>query len=126
MSPRSKIAPRRETRPKRAEGLTDQALAFGDRLKEGIAKIGKAAGLGPLAESLANAEQEMIDRIVATARKHKVPEASIQQALALKKKADRASVLVWLAFPYVPSPELIRAIGKPDARTGDKSKRKRA
>lgn len=89
-------------------------LSTTEQIKGALAAFGQAAGLGPLARHIVDAEQAMIDRLVGMAKRGGIPDAKIQQALAFRARAERAMFLIALLYPVIPNAELIRAVaGKP-------------
>lgn len=80
--------------------------------------IGEATGIGPIARAAVDAEDGLIDRLVAKAREHKISEKRITEALKLKGKYDRAMSVIALLYPIFPNPALLRLVaGRPERQT---------
>jgi hypothetical protein len=73
-------------------------------------KIGDATGVGVIARAALAAERTMIAQLVAGARKAGVSEPTIQKALAVKKKQDRALAVAAILYPMIPNPALLRLL----------------
>jgi hypothetical protein len=88
-------------------------MSFAESLKGHLAKLGRAAGLGPLAKLAVDGEKATLAKLETVARKAGISEAQIRKARRMKTEIDKKSFLVALLF-LAPNPELIRAIAAED------------
>lgn len=87
-------------------------MSFVDSLKTALAKVGRAAGLQPLAKIAVEGEKATVDKIASLARQFGISETEVQKGLKLKRAIDRKVFLLALLYPVIPNAELIRAIAE--------------
>lgn len=73
--------------------------------------IGKYTGISAIAGAAIETHDALIERAIEIARERGVPEATIQKALKLKARHDKAADVLALLFPgIVVSPTALRAL----------------
>lgn len=104
-----------EEHQEKAKGASPRKTVHEESALTSIGRgIGNATGTGAIARAALSAEQAMIDRLVAAARKAGVKESTIAKALAAKKKGDRVLAVAALLYPMIPNPALLRMLaGEP-------------
>lgn len=113
-----------EERQEKAKGASPRKAVHKESALTSIGRgIGNATGTGAIARAALSAEQAMIDRLVAAARKAGVKESTIAKALAAKKRGDRVLAVAALLYPMIPNPALLRVLAGEPLESLDGSKK---
>lgn len=84
--------------------------------------VGKATGVGAIADAVMSAHDAAIDKAVTIARKRGASDAIISKALKAYGKARKIQDALAILFPFLPNTAALRALaGKPSPRRDSRS-----